>query len=104
MEKKAKYHVGQLIQHKLFGYRGVIIDVDPCFLGSDDWYERMAKTKPPKDRPWYHVLMDGSDTRTYVAERNIEPDEDGTPIEHPDIDDVFEDRGEDGYVPRKKGH
>ena len=67
------YKTGQLIHHKLFNYRGVIFKVDDCFQLTDIWYDHMAKSKPPKDKPWYHVQRsDGN--RTYVAERNLEPD------------------------------
>ncbi len=30
----AKFAVGQLIQHRMFEYRGVIIEVDPEFHGT----------------------------------------------------------------------
>ena len=50
---QANFSVGQLIQHRLFEYRGVVVDVDPHFLGSEDWYRQMAHSRPPKDRPWY---------------------------------------------------
>ena len=48
-----RFRVGQLIQHKLFDYRGVVFDVDATFQGSAEWYETMARSRPPKDRPWY---------------------------------------------------
>ena len=47
----AKYYVGQVIHHKLFDYRGVIVDVDPNFQSTEDWYEQMAMSKPPRDEP-----------------------------------------------------
>jgi heat shock protein HspQ len=100
----AKFAVGQLIHHRLFEYRGVVIDVDPHFHGSENWYDKIAASKPPKDRPWYHVLVDGDPLRTYVAERNLEPDFEGGPIRNDDITDFFEGQGEDGYIPRRKGH
>lgn len=84
-----KFSVGQLIHHKLFDYRGVIIDVDPAFQGTESWYEAMARSKPPKDRPWYHVLPHRARHQTYVAEQNLEPDTSGSPIEHPWLDRVF---------------
>ncbi|AKH20085.1 heat shock protein HspQ [Sedimenticola thiotaurini] len=87
--KTAKWNVGQLVQHKLFGYRGVIYDVDAEFQLTDAWYEQMAKSRPPKDEPWYRVLVDGSDYETYVAQCNLEADRVGKPIEHPDIGRVF---------------
>ena len=101
---KAKFSVGQLIHHQIFDYRGVIVDVDPRFMGSQDWYRQMAKTNPPRDRPWYHVLVDGAAQRTYVAEKNLEPDEEGGPIRHADVDDYFRGLGIDGYILRNKGH
>ena len=103
-EQVAKFTVGQLIHHRLFEYRGVVIDVDPEFHGSTDWYEKVARSKPPKDRPWYHVLVDGAAQRTYVAERNLEPDEEGGPIRHADLDDYFRGLGDAGYILRNKGH
>ena len=101
---EAKFSVGQLVHHRLFGYRGVIIDADSRFLGSDDWYRNIAQTKPPRDNPWYHVLIDGATQRTYVAERNLEPDTEGGPVNHPDITDYFQGQDDDGYILRDKGH
>ena len=98
----AKFSVGQIIHHKRFDYRGVIIDVDPEFSGTEEWYDSMARSRPPKDRPWYHVLVDGSDVQTYVAERNLEPDRLGEPVHHPDIHRYFSDLGEHGYQPRAR--
>lgn len=100
----AKFAVGQLIQHKLFEYRGVIIDVDPEFRGTEEWYENVARSRPPKDAPWYHVLVDDGELQTYVAERNMEPDDSGGPINHPGVDFYFEGLGEGGYIACRKGN
>ena len=97
---RALFSVGQLIHHKLFDYRGVIVDVDATFQGSDEWYERVALTRPPRDEPWYHILVHGAIHRTYAAERNLEPDRLGEPIEHPEIDDFFEDFKDGRYILR----
>ncbi len=96
------FSVGQLIHHKLFDYRGVIVDVDPHFLGTEEWYGNAAKSRPPKDRPWYHVLVDGFEQKTYVAERNLEPDTEGGPVKHADVGMYFEDTDDESYVPLKK--
>jgi heat shock protein HspQ len=85
----AKFSVGQLVRHKRFEYRGVIVDVDATFQLSDEWYEEMARSHPPKDRPWYHVLVHEAEHMTYVAERNLEPDPSGEPIRHPLLDHFF---------------
>ncbi len=84
-----RFSVGQLIRHIRFGYRGVIFDVDPDFQGSNAWYEQVARSRPPKDQPWYHVLPDGSENTTYVAERNLDPEADPRPLEHPMLDELF---------------
>ena len=89
----AKFAVGQVIHHRLFDYRGVIVDVDPVFSGSDDWYERVAKSRPPKNEPWYHVLVDDGEHNTYVSERNLEADDSPEQINHPLVDELF-----DGFV------
>ncbi len=87
---KAAFSIGQLIHHKLFNYRGVIYDVDPIFQGTEEWYQQVAKTRPPKDKPWYHVLVDGQSMQTYVAERNLEADEIEQPVDNPLVEEVFE--------------
>ena len=71
---KAKYCIGQLIQHKLFDYRGIILGVDLEFKSTDEWYEMVAKSRPPKNAPWYHVLVHQKGHQTYVAEQNLQLD------------------------------
>lgn len=95
---QAKFRIGQTVHHSLFDYRGVIVDIDPVFSNSEEWYEMMARSRPPKDRPWYHVLVHDSQVRTYVAEQNLEPDPSDEPIRHPALDEYFSGRNEDGYV------
>ena len=82
MTVNAQFSIGDLVYHKLFDYRGVIVDVDPRLMLSDDWYEAVARSRPPKDQPWYRVLVHDATHETYVAERNLEPDTSGTPIRH----------------------
>jgi heat shock protein HspQ len=86
---RARFAIGQLIRHKLFDYRGVVVDVDPTFQGAEEWYERMARTRPPKDQPWYHLLVHDAEHMTYVAERNMEPDDSQDPIRHPLLSAFF---------------
>jgi heat shock protein HspQ len=81
--RRSKYAIGQLIHHRLFDYRGVIVDVDATFAGSDEWYDSVARSRPPRDKPWYHVLVHGAAHTTYVAERNLEADHSGKPVLHP---------------------
>ena len=96
----ARFNVGQVVQHSLFDYVGVIVDVDAEFSGTDEWYERMARTRPPKDWPWYHVLVEDADHMAYVAERNLEAVERARRIRHPMLDEYFLDFRDGGYVVR----
>jgi len=79
----AKFSVGDLVHHRLFDYRGVVVDVDPRFMLSEEWYETVAVSRPPKDDPWYRVLVHNATHDTYVAERNLEPDSTLEPVSHP---------------------
>lgn len=85
----AQFSVGDLVHHKLFDYRGVIVDVDPQLMLSDEWYELVARSRPPKDEPWYRVLVHNAIHETYVAERNLEADTSGEAVRHPMIDTFF---------------
>jgi heat shock protein HspQ len=97
-EHQAGFDIGQVIHHKRFGYRGVIVDVDPTFQLTEEWYERMARSRPPKDEPWYHVLVHDSDHMTYVAERNLETDSSKKPVRHPMLDQFFSDFRDGAYT------
>jgi len=98
----AQFMIGQLVDHRLFGYRGVIVDVDATFQQSDEWYDSVARSRPPKDQPWYHVLVHDSDQTTYVAERNLEPSTTDEPIRHPLLSEFF-DRFRNGRYERSVG-
>ena len=86
---RVKFSVGELVHHRLFGYRGVIVDVDQDFQATEEWYEVVAKSRPPKNKPWYHVLVHESDHSTYVAEQNLETDDEMEPITHPMVEQFF---------------
>ena len=86
---KAKFSVGELVHHRLFDYRGVIVDVDRNFQATEEWYEQVAKSRPSKNKPWYHVLVHGSNHSTYVAEQNLEPDDSVEPAVHPMLEQFF---------------
>lgn len=89
LESTAHFSPGQLVQHKRFHYRGVVVDVDATFQLSDEWYDEVAKSRPPKDQPWYHVLVHEGDQMTYVAQRHLEADDSQEPVKHPMLDDFF---------------
>ncbi len=86
---EARFHVGEIVLHTLFDYRGVVYDIDPVFSLTDEWYEAMARSKPPRGKPWYHILVDGEVHTTYVAQRNLKPDGTNLPVVHPLLSDYF---------------
>jgi heat shock protein HspQ len=99
-QRDAKFRIGDIIHHKRFDYLGAIFDVDPIFAGSDEWYEQMARSRPPKDAPWYHVLVDHAAHTTYVAEQNLESADVTGPIRHELIDHYFGEFDGERYVRR----
>lgn len=102
--KEAKFFIGQIVHHKLFNYRGVVFGVDPTFNQSEEWYETMAMSRPPKDEPWYEVMVDGAAHTTYVAERNLEPSEDTEQIEHPMLGHYFDRYDGKRYYPNTRSN
>jgi heat shock protein HspQ len=96
--KQAQFSIGQCVQHRLFDYRGVIVDVDPRFQGTEEWYETVARTRPPKDEPWYHVLVHEGTHETYVAERNLVPDASNEPVNHPLVNRFFSEFRDGRYL------
>lgn len=89
MTSQTQFTIGQIIHHLKYDYRGVVVDVDPTFQGSEAWYEEVARSRPPRDQPWYHVLVNDADHITYVAERHLEADDSGEPVNHPAVDAFF---------------
>ena len=77
-----KFERGQLVCHKRYGYRGVIVDCDLTCTADEKWYQS-NKTQPGKSQPWYHVLVDATAQSTYAAQENLQADPSGQPIRHP---------------------
>jgi len=96
-QAQPQFTIGEIVHHRKYDYRGVIVDVDPAFNASPEWYEQMAVSRPPKDRPWYHVLVDGAGHSTYVAEQHLEPDVRGEQVAHPALGEFFDRFSEGRY-------
>ncbi len=101
---QAKFQVGQIIQHQLFDYLGVVFDVDPTFQGTEEWYRQVARSRPPRDQPWYHVLVDDAAHTTYVAERNLAPVEAPRKITHPLAEGLLGEFDGERYQLRQRAH
>jgi heat shock protein HspQ len=79
---------GQLIKHKRYGYRGVIVAVDLTCQATDAWYQS-NRSQPDRNQPWYHVLVHNSDQTTYAAQTSLEADPNEQEISHPWLDEFF---------------
>jgi heat shock protein HspQ len=81
------FTVGQIIHHRRYDYRGVVVKVDPQCQADDEWYF-CNRTQPNRGQPWYHVLVDGG-RETYVAQDSLEPDTADGPVVHPLVSRLF---------------
>ncbi len=97
---EAKFTIGQVVKHKLFPFRGVVFDVDPQFSNTEEWLAAIPEPiRPRRDQPFYHLFAENSDSHyvAYVSEQNLLPDDSGEPIEHPQIEVLFDETAEGGY-------
>ena len=83
-----KFAAGDVIFHKKYSYRGVIVSIDDRCQAPDDWYQA-NQTQPNRKQPWYHILVDGNQQVTYVAQSNLKYDKLGSPVVHPMLNLFF---------------
>ena len=91
--RHASFAIGDVVQHRLFGFRGVIFDVDPVFANTEEWYEAIPEDiRPAKDQPFYHLLAENAESSyvAYVSQQNLEHDASDEPIDHPAISGLFD--------------
>lgn len=89
---RARFSIGEVVRHKLFDFRGVVFDIDPVFANSDEWYEAIPEdVRPSRDQPFYHLMAENEESSyiAYVSQQNLMKDEDGTPVDHPGIGQLF---------------
>lgn len=89
----AKFSIGQVVQHRLFPFRGVIFDVDPIFDNTEEWWLAIPEDmRPDKNQPFYHLLAENDETEylAYVSEQNLLPDITGDPVRHPQVNEIFD--------------
>ena len=91
------YHPGQIVRHRRYGYRGVVVECDLTCKADGAWYHS-NQTQPDRNQPWYHVLVDGSSSTTYAAQTSLEADERSGPIIHPYLEHFFTEFTGDQYV------
>ena len=101
----ATFTIGDVVRHRVFDFRGVVFDVDPEFANSDEWYEAIPEDmRPDKEQPFYHLLAENAESSyvAYVSQQNLIGDGDAGPVEHPSVDEMFEDFAEGRYRMRRR--
>lgn len=101
MIRTAKYHIGQVVKHRVYPFRGVIFDVDPEFDNTDEWYESIPEEiRPVKDQPFYHLFAENEESEyiAYVSEQNLLEDDSNEPVRHAQIAEVFTKDDNGNYV------
>lgn len=102
---QAKFHIGQVVKHRVFGFRGVIFDIDPIFNNTEEWWLSIPEeVRPPKEQPFYHLLAENAESEyiAYVSEQNLLPDDSGEPLRHPEIEERFYADGRGSYQARDR--
>ena len=87
-----KFTIGELVKHRYYPFRGVIFDVDPEFMNSEEWYDSIPKDiRPKRNQPFYHLFAENEDGPyiAYVSQQNLVDDGENGPLEHPDLDEIF---------------
>ncbi|WP_259780575.1 heat shock protein HspQ [Aestuariispira ectoiniformans] len=105
--RTAKFSLGTSVEHKVYGFRGVVFDVDPEFDNSEDWYNSIPEdVRPDRNQPFYHLFAVNADNQSpyiaYVSEQNLKLADPEDEIDHPSISEFFETRNDGAYIPRDK--
>jgi heat shock protein HspQ len=89
----AKFAIGQVIRHRVYAFRGVVFDVDPEFSDSTATRETiLVEGRSRKDQPFYYLLAENGRNPyvAYVSEQSMVLDTSDEPLDHPQLDDLFE--------------
>jgi heat shock protein HspQ len=90
--KEPLFNIGDIVKHRIYPFRGVIIDVDPEFSNTEEWYQSIpAEIRPSRNQPYYHLMAENTETfyTAYVSQQNLVKDGENGPLEHPDLEEMF---------------
>jgi heat shock protein HspQ len=80
-EQHIKFALGDVVQHRHFGFRGVVVAWDPEPAVDVSMWDGLQHIKDPHEFPFYHVIPDPNDcieafggerSLRYVCEENLE--------------------------------
>ena len=95
------FNIGDVVKHRLYKFRGVIVDIDPEFSNTEEWYQSIPEeSRPRKDQPFYHLLAENDVTEyvAYVSEQNLLYDINKDPVRHPQVDELFSEYKDGSYL------
>ncbi len=87
----SKFNIGQQVRHKLLGFLGVIIDIDPEYSLNDYKLNELINNENLKKSPWYHVIIEddnGYPIHTYLAEAQLSWELQKKHPEQPSLDEL----------------
>ena len=93
LQTRARFAIGDVVRHRQFGFRGVIFDIDPVFANSEEWYESIPKeVRPNREQPFYHLFAENGESSyiAYVSQQNLVGDSEQGPVDHPQIEVLFD--------------
>ncbi|MET0238272.1 MAG: heat shock protein HspQ [Sphingobium sp.] len=96
----ARFGIGDIVRHRLYGFRGLVFDVDPVFANSEEWYEAIPEDmRPSREQPFYHLFAENDDGSyiAYVSQQNLVDDGVGEPVNHPAIGHFFNRQADGSY-------
>ena len=92
VSKHPLFNIGDIVKHRIYPFRGVIVDVDPEFSNTEEWYQSIpAEIRPSRQQPYYHLMAENTETfyTAYVSQQNLVDDGENGPLEHPDLEEIF---------------
>lgn len=107
IQKTPVFCIGDIVRHRHYPFRGVIVDVDPEFDNTEEWYNAIPEeVRPAREQPFYHLLAENSDSyyAAYVSQQNLTIDDENGPVGHPDVEDVFDGLEEGRYQLRPEAY
>jgi heat shock protein HspQ len=75
--KEPLFNIGDIVKHRIYPFRGVIIDVDPEFSNTEEWYQSIpAEIRPSRNQPYYHLMAENTETfyTAYVSQEGWQRD------------------------------
>ena len=92
IDKDPLFNIGDIVKHRIYPFRGVIVDVDAEFSNTEEWYQSIpAEIRPSRKQPYYHLMAENTETfyTAYVSQQNLIGDGQNGPLEHPDLEEIF---------------